>query len=137
MSMVVENSDNAGTQEEGSEIQKVIPVVEEFVEIDTKLTEKETIKISKNVSQEEIDISIPLITESFDIERVPVERYVDVKPEISIEGDLIVIPVIKEVIVKRYQVTEEIRLHRKATESQFEETVLVKKEEVTIEKKEN
>lgn len=137
MSMVGESSDNAGKPDEGSESQKVIPVIEEFIEIGTRVTEKETVRVSKNVTEEEININIPLITESFDIERIPVGRYVDAKPEISYEGDSIIIPVVEEVFVKRYLLTEEIRLHKKVKESHFEETVIVKKENVTIEKKGN
>ena len=95
---------------------KVIPVIEEFLTLDKKLVETGRIHVRKEIDNEEKQIEIPLLNESYEVEKVKVKNQIfDQVPSIRHEGDVIVIPVIKEVaeIKIRYEVTEEIHLKKK------------------------
>lgn len=116
---------------------KVIPVIEEFLKVDKKLVETGRIHIRKEIDKEEKQIEIPLINESYEVEKVKVKNQIfDQIPTIRDEGDVIVIPVIKEVaeIKIRYEVTEEIRLKKNKTTTTHKEKVTLKKEKVIVER---
>ena len=127
-------------QEEGrflKEETKVIPVVEEVLKVDKKLVETGRIHIRKEINKEEKQIEIPLINESYEVEKVKVKNQIfDQPPSIRHEGDVIVIPVIKEVaeIKIRYEVTEEIHLKKNKTITTHTEQVTLKKEKVIVER---
>ena len=129
------NSDNREGDNSKSEAERVIPVLEEYVKVGTHRIEKESIIVDKKVIQEEKQFEIPLKTEQYSIERVPQNQYLDSMPETREEGDTIIIPVIREVLVKRILLVEEIRLTKKVEEKQHLENIALKKEEVTIERK--
>ncbi|HLN19889.1 MAG TPA: DUF2382 domain-containing protein [Bacteroidales bacterium] len=134
--MEIKNSKDRVTSDKSFEAEKVIPVIEEFADIETKLVNKETVIVSKKVIEEIIPISIPAISEHYEIERVAMNEFVESRPSIRQEDDIIIIPVMKEVIVKRLLLTEEIRLKKVVIGSTVNEDIMLKKEEVTIERKE-
>ena len=127
-------------QEEGrflKEETKVIPVIEEFLKVDKKLVETGRIHVRKEIDNEEKQIEIPLLNESYEVEKVKVKNQIfDQVPSIRHEGDVIVIPVIKEVaeIKIRYEVTEEIHLKKNKTITTHTEQVTLKKEKVIVER---
>lgn len=116
---------------------KVIPVIEEQVVIGTKRVEKASILIEKKVKTEEVSVDVPLTEESYDIRRIPKNDYLENIPEIWHDGDTTVIPVVKEVMVKKILLTEEIRITKKTQVTKRTEKASLKKEEVTITRKEN
>ena len=116
---------------------KVIPVIEEFLKVDKKLVETGRIHVRKEIDKEEKQIEIPLVNESYEVEKVKVKNQIfDQIPSIRDEGDVIVIPVIKEVaeIKIRYEVTEEIHLKKNKTTPTHTEEVTLKKEKVIVER---
>jgi len=127
-------------QEEGrflKEETKVIPVIEEVLKVDKKVVETGRIHIRKEINKEEKQIEIPLTNESYEVEKVKVKNQIfDQPPSIRHEGDVIVIPVIKEVaeIKIRYEVTEEIHLKKNKTITTHTEQVTLKKEKVIVER---
>lgn len=76
-----------------------------------------------------------LLREAISIERVPVGRTVTTPPEARQEGDLMIIPVVEEIIIieKRLVLREEIHVRRVRTPYRHEETVQVRKQVVTVE----
>lgn len=115
----------------------VIPVIEEEVQVSSRRVERSTILINKEIRTEDVSIDVPEISEHYTIERIKKNELLDEKPQIRYEGDSIIIPVIREVVVKRILLTEEIRLTREIREVQRKETVNLKKEEVTVTRNEN
>lgn len=114
-----------------------IPVIQEFVNASKKVIETGKIHIKKEVVTEESTVNIPLNTESYKIERVPVkDRIFDDPPQVRQEGDEMIIPVIREVveIKTRYEVTEEIHLIKNKSVTDHSEKVSLKKEKVTVER---
>lgn len=119
---------------------RVIPVVEERVNVSKRIVETGKVHISKKVSEQETSVSIPLISEQYDVERVAVNEVVDTPPPaMRYEGDTTIIPVLREVMVvqKRYEIIEEIRITKRKTESTDTQQVRLRKEEVNIERSGN
>jgi uncharacterized protein (TIGR02271 family) len=128
--------------EEDNKNTLVIPVIHEHVTFDKEVVETGKVIISKKVVEEEATLNIPLIQEGFTVESVPVKREVyDTPPQIRHEGDNMIIPVVKEVavILKKYEVVEELHVIKKRTEvPQIEQITLLKEEvEVTRQKLNN
>jgi uncharacterized protein (TIGR02271 family) len=119
---------------DGEQTEHVIPVIEEEIIIDKKLTRKGGIIIKKEVISEDASIDIPLLNEHIDIERIPVNKYLDSRPEIRHEGDTTIIPVLKEVIEKRLLLVEEIRITKTVTSETTSEKITLSKQKVTITK---
>jgi uncharacterized protein (TIGR02271 family) len=98
------------------------------------------VHISKKVSEQQTSVSLPLIHEQFDVERVPVNKVVDTPPPaMRYEGDTTIIPVLREVMVvqKHYEIVEEIRITKRKTETTDTQQVSLRKEEVQVERREN
>jgi uncharacterized protein (TIGR02271 family) len=115
----------------------VIPVIGEEVIIDKKFTRKGGIIIKKEVISEDASVDIPLSQEHLDVQRIPVNRYLDSRPEIRYEGDTMIIPVLKEVVEKRLLLVEEIRITKTVAIETRTENVTLSKERVTITRKED
>jgi uncharacterized protein (TIGR02271 family) len=123
-----------GTTPEAS---RVIPVVQEQVTVSKRVIETGKVRISKKVSEQQTSVSIPLVREQYDVERVPVNEVVDTPPPaMRYEGDTTIIPVLREVMVvqKRYEIVEEIRITKRKTESTDIQQVSLRKEEVFIDR---
>lgn len=132
-----ENKQRGEDGHRSQEETKVIPVIEEVLKVDKKLVETGRIHVRKEIDEEEKQIEIPLMNESYEVERVKVKDQIfDQVPSIRHEGDVIVIPVIKEVaeIKIRYEVTEEIHLKKNKTITPHTEQVTLKKEKVIIQR---
>jgi uncharacterized protein (TIGR02271 family) len=111
----------------------VIPVIEEEVIIDKKVVKKASIYIHKKVNTEDVLVEVPVTSDKFTIERIAVNKYLDTPPpEIRHEGDTIIIPVIKEVIVKRILLVEEIHMTKHVQKDIHKKKLTLKKESVTI-----
>jgi uncharacterized protein (TIGR02271 family) len=112
-----------------------IPVIEEEIHVDKRIVEKGRVRIVKNVHEEEVTVDVPVVEDEMDIERVPVNKFVDTPPPaVRHEGDTMIIPVLKEVIEKRIMVVEELRITRRQTHSNAPQQVTLRKEEVHVDR---
>lgn len=131
-------SDNAFGQPIAlEEVTQVVPIIEEQVSVSKRVVETGKVRISKKVSEEQTSVSIPLVQEQYDVQRVPVNEMVDTPPPaMRHEGETTIIPVLREVMVvqKRYEILEEIRITRRKTESTDMQNLSLRKEEVHIER---
>ena len=57
-----------------------------------------------------------------------------ISPPVRYEGDTIIIPVIKEVLVKRNLLVEEVRITKRTGETVVQQQVALRKENVTVER---
>ncbi len=123
--------------EDTSDAIPIIPVIEEQVVVGKRVVETGSVRISKKVSEEQATVSLPLLHEEYDVERVAINQMVDTPPlAVRYEGDTTIIPVLREVMVvqKRYEILEEIRITKRITESVDTQQVLLRKEEITIDR---
>ncbi|MBF8964538.1 YsnF/AvaK domain-containing protein [Pontibacter sp. FD36] len=122
------------------EYSKTIPVIEEQVRVDTEVRETGNVHIAKEVHREDVDLDLPIIHEEAEIERVEINQYVDTPPPpVRYEGDKMIIPVLKEVLVveKRLLVVEEIHVTKRRTEEHDKQHVELRREEIRVERKRN
>ena len=117
---------------------QVIPVLQEQVTVGKRVVETGKVQISKTVTEDQTSVSIPLMREEYDVERIPVNQVVETPPPaLRYEGDTAIIPVLREVLVvqKRYEITEEIRITKRKTETTDTQQVTLRKEEVHIDRR--
>lgn len=114
----------------------VIPVIEEEAHIAAQATEHGRVRITKRVHTQEETVDTPLRQEEVQVERVSVEQIVESPVTMHYEGDTLVIPVMEEVLVveKRLLLKEEVRVTKYVGETQHQETVRVRTEEVAVER---
>lgn len=120
--------------------QQVIPVMEEFAVISREVVETGKVRIHKTVSEESTVVNLPVVNESYHIERVPVNQVQDTPPpSVRYEGDVMIIPVTREftVVQKRYEVVEELRITRQVTETPLMQEISLLKESVQVERTRN
>ena len=120
------NTENAKT---------IIPVLEEEIKVTKKVIDTGVVNISKTIKESTEHIDIPLSSEEVIVNRVPKNELIDTMPAASrYEGDVMIIPVLKEVAVveKRMILVEEIHISKIKSEKTETQEVVVRKEEVNI-----
>lgn len=113
----------------------VIPVIEEQLHIHKVWQETGRVQVSKTVTEEAVDYSVPLNQEEVIMERKAINQYVDTAPAASrYEGDTLIIPVLKEVLVveKKLMLVEELHIRKRNTEQTLSGTEVLRKESVEI-----
>ena len=115
-----------------------LPLTEEQVYI-----EKRRVTTGKVRVQTMVDVSDELVTQELTAERVavsrvPVNRYVEIAPQIRTEGELTIIPILQEVLVveRKLLLKEEIHIQRTVTTELVTETVPVRKQRAVVESEE-
>jgi stress response protein YsnF len=90
----------------------VLPIVEETLHVDKRLVETGRVRVSLSTSVEEEILRETLRTRHAEVERKPVGRTVTEVPRVRQEGDVVIIPVVEEVLVveRRLVLKEEIHL---------------------------
>ncbi len=119
-----------------TEVSASISVVEEWVRVGKETVETGRVRLSKRVHEELETVSASLVQEEHDVQRISINQYVDSPPAIRYEGDTVIVPVLREVVVieKRLMLVEEIRLTKRRTETQHEQQVPVRREEIVVER---
>lgn len=113
-----------------------VPVVAEEVRVRTQRTTTGRVRVRKIVHREEQTIDEPILQERVDVERVAIDRWVDEAPPIRHEGRTLVVPVVEEVLVveKRLRLREEVRLTWRCEEEREPQHLVVRREEVRVER---
>ena len=117
--------------------EKVLPVMEENLRLGVGKVETGKLRAKKTVTEEDLIVSGPVLQDELDIERIPLNQYIEeAPPSVRYEGDTMVIPVIEEEVVvqTRLKLVEEVRITRRQRERTAEEPVTIRREEVVIER---
>lgn len=115
---------------------RVIPVVEEQAFIVKRRTLTEGLRVRTVVREEEVEINEPLATETIEVERVPVDYWVEGSAPVRQEGDTTIVTLLEEVVVseKRLRAIEEVRITRRRAVETGAQTITLHREEVVIER---
>ncbi|CAN5171000.1 hypothetical protein BH11PSE11_BH11PSE11_18590 [soil metagenome] len=121
------------------ERQMILPIHQEELKLGVKVEETgRGVRIIKSVKELPVEIDELLWHEDIEVERIAVDRSLPAgeTPAARQEGDTLIVPVLEEVLVveKRLRLKEEIHITRKKREQRQTQTVLVKSEEVAIER---
>jgi stress response protein YsnF len=117
----------------------VVPVYQEEAWVEKRLVETgHGVRIHKTVAEHPVRIDERLLRDAVEVNRVPVDRIVplDQAPATRYEGDTLVVPILEEVLVveRRLRIKEELRITRTRREEHHAETVLLKSEQVSVER---
>jgi len=115
---------------------RVIPVVEEILDVRQRRVETGRVRITKIIHEREEEVNAPRVREEVTIERVTLNRMVDTPASMRQEGDTLIIPLLEEVIVteKRLMVKEELRITKRRIEEHTSQQVKLRREEVVVER---
>jgi uncharacterized protein (TIGR02271 family) len=112
----------------------VIPRVEERLRVGKRRVETGKVTVHKTVHEHQETVDQPLVAESVEVERVPINRYIEQPVGIRQEGDVTIVPVLEEVLVvdKKLLLKEEVRITRRRTERHDPRTVVLRREEIEV-----
>jgi stress response protein YsnF len=117
----------------------VVPVVREEVQVDKRLVDTGNgVRIHKTVAEYPCHIDERLSRDEVEVSHVPVDRIVplDAAPSTRYEGETLVVPILEEVLVveRRVRIKEELHITRTRHEEHHAETVMLKAEQVSVER---
>lgn len=111
-----------------------VPVVEERAVVRKQRRVTGAVQVRTEVSEEVQRLRLPLETEAVEVQRVPIDRWVEAPVPDRQEGDTLVISVHEQVVVTRLKVVEEIRLTRRRRAEEVTREVRLRREEAMVER---
>ena len=109
-----------------------IPVIEERIRYDTQQRQTGKVRISKQVHEETVEIDETVTRQEVKVERIPINQYVDAVPPVRHEGEVMIVSVLEEVMVKRLLLVEELHISKTSTTETDQREVTLRKETVQI-----
>jgi uncharacterized protein (TIGR02271 family) len=115
---------------------EVIPVADERARVTKRRVVVGGVRVRKSVHEREEVVDEPLTRVRVEVERQPVNMWVDTPPPVRTEGDTIVVPLLEEVLVvqRRLRVTEEVRIIRHRESFRAPQRVVLRREEAEVER---
>jgi uncharacterized protein (TIGR02271 family) len=111
----------------------VIPVIEETASIDKQVVVTGKVRIEKQVEEINEPVNINLQHDEYTIRRVAIDKYVEEEiPQVRQEGNTMIIPVLKEVVVKRVLLVEEVHIIKEVVSANEQVNIPLRKETVTV-----
>jgi len=112
-----------------------VPVAAEKIVVRKRPVTTGTVRLRKIVRERSVNVDEPLVHQNVVIERRRVDRLVDTAMPPRREGDILVIPVMEEVLLTRFRVIEEIRIHLRRSVRRQRRTVRLRREDIEIERR--
>ena len=113
-----------------------IPVIEETARIEKELVETGRVAIRKTVHHHTQTVAVPTQEEQVQVERIAIGRVVDTPPDVRHEGDVMIIPVLREEVVvsTRLVLVEELHVRKRTLTLTHPQEVSLRREEVHYER---
>ena len=114
----------------------VIPIVQERAVVAKHERTTGRVRISTEVQTRTEHVETDLVRQDIQILRVPVNRPIDAVPDVRMEGEVMVYPIVEEVVVvtKQLMLKEELRVSRKRTIERHGEDVTLSRTEAVVER---
>jgi len=119
-----------------AEQETIVPILEEFATITKREVKGTTTRIEKHVRERIEHLEEALRHDEVEVRRVPMNRVVERAPDVRIDGDVTIIPVMEERVVKVLLLREEIHVRRHAGTQPFKQDVKLRTDEVQVTRKE-
>ena len=128
-----------GNNKDDAKLETVtLPIIKEEVVVDKQIVENGKVVISKKIIEENFKSLIPVFIEEVIIERIQMDIFIDgMQPVTRVEGEKTIIPILKEVYVKRLLLVEELHISKKKTVNNFAINETLKHHDVIIERHNN
>ena len=113
-----------------------VPLIEETISIDKKRVARGSVQVRSLTGSFEQKVEAVLRGDANSVTRVPIGREVDVVPQVRIEGDLTIVPILEEILVveKRLVLKEEIHIRRISETDHFESHVTLRRQRAVVER---
>ncbi len=110
-----------------------LPLHAEALEV-SRRTRRTLVRAARTTRQRDAVVEEDLLREEVCVRRVPVGRTVEAVPPVREEGDLVIVPVVEEVLVveRRLVLVEEIHLRRTRGTHRHTETVRLRSQDVVV-----
>lgn len=111
-----------------------LPILEETLVVGRRVVPTGRVRISTVTEKVDAVLDTVVATSDIEVTRVPVDREIDVMPDVRIEGDVTIVPVVEEVpvITTRLVLREEIHLKRVRGEKTLQIPVELLKQRASI-----
>ena len=112
----------------------IVPLHAEEISISKEEMETGRVRLSTVTREHEQLVDELLTNEHVEIERVPIGKPVDTKPEVRQEAEKIIVPVVEEVLVleRRLVLKEEVHIRRVRGTERHQERVKLRKQEAVV-----
>lgn len=117
-----------------------VPITEEVLSIEKRVVDTgRGVRVQKTVQTLPVVIDETLASEEISVQHVLIDRTLEkdeLMPGTRNEGDILIVPVFEEIVVveRRIRLKEELHITRIRREEPFVETVMLKSEQVSIER---
>lgn len=111
-----------------------IPLVEESLSVSKREVQTGRVRVRTVPEERTEHVSERLIHTEAAVERIPIDREIDVLPNVREEGDTVIVPVVEERLVKRLFLVEEIRLTRHVVTETLDQPVQLRSQRAVIER---
>lgn len=111
----------------------MLPLHEERLLV-SKRVRKTLVRAARTTTQRTVAVDEDLVIEQVVVTRVPIGRVVEAVPPIREENGVTIVPVVEEelVLVRRLILKEEVRFERVRSMAHHVETVVLRRQEVTV-----
>ena len=118
------------------EATSTLPVLREELTVHIRKNITGIVRLEKTIREFEGVVDQALLSESLSVEHVPINQYISEPAMARQEGDVTIVPVMEEILIvtKQLVLKEEIRITRHSSQSRHQERVLLRAEEVSIER---
>jgi uncharacterized protein (TIGR02271 family) len=112
----------------------VVRLYEEQASITKRRIVSGRVKVSRVTREHEQLLNESLAREQVEIDRTPIGKPIEAMPKIREEGDVIVIPVVEEILVveRRLVLKEEVRVRRVRSNENHQERVMLRRQEALV-----
>lgn len=115
----------------------VVPILEEQAVVRREVVESGRVRLIKTVHEQQEDVEVVLRHEEVKVDHVAVNQFVAdgvAPPTPRYEGTTLIVPVVREVLMKRLLIVEELHITKQQVETRETETVTLRREEVHVER---
>lgn len=112
----------------------VLPLHEEQASITKQQFVTGRVRVSRVTHERGQFLNEALVREQIEIDRTPIGKPIEAMPPIRQEEDVIVIPIVEEILVveRRLVLKEEIRVRRVRTSKNYGERVMLRRQEAVV-----
>ena len=114
----------------------MVPLVRERLRIGRKRVRTGRVSVKTRTVSDTVEVDEPVTADHITIERVRVGEFVDEPLAPRVEGDVLVIPVMEEVVItfRRLRLVEEVRIRRRVVSRRHRESVTLRRQKIRIER---
>lgn len=114
----------------------MLPVAEERLTVGKRRVVTDRVRLKVMTETRDEAVTAEVLGERVEVTRVPVDREVDAVPQLRVEGDVTIVPVVDEVLVveRRLVLREEVHLRRVPFAEAVETLVPLRRQHVVIER---